>query len=266
METASVMSRLDSLEAILSAGQGGELGGVGALDCGGCCAAGGWDAAVELTLLKPVGASEINQHLGWELGAAPRLWVGYTACNGLGLRARYWQFDQRTTGTIVGLFGDTPVRQAFDLDVVDLEVTTRSPVGLCWDLLLAGGLCYVHREYEQKDDVFITSAAQGDYLGATVAAELRRPWGCGVSLYGTGRASVLIGDTDVLGFGMSTSVEDDIFAVFEGQLGLEWCRRLANGSQLYARLAGELQYWDAGFPEDRSFGLAGLAVGLGLLW
>src|SRR5207244_2204274 len=80
-------------------------------DCCGWCAPGcscGWYAAGEVAWLRPswkgFPAAQINVTAGdvttrtafdtdYDYDATPRITVGYTGCNGLGVRASWWEFD-----------------------------------------------------------------------------------------------------------------------------------------------------------------------------
>lgn len=109
----------------------------------------------------------------WDYEIAPRVWLGYVGEGGLGLRGRYWRFDEGTkrsftnsdtTGTVwitsatpLDSQGLTPIfayglvfapasgveSLAFvsdlELDVLDLEATQEVQAGE-WSLQLAGGV------------------------------------------------------------------------------------------------------------------------------
>jgi hypothetical protein len=115
----------------------------------------------------------LNQHdFSWGLDAAPVVWLGYAFENGLGVRARWWLFDQRnatapvsdSSTTIIsassaGLsiatpssfvpFGNfSPATQMFvssnlKLTVWDFEATRELEVEH-WALMLSAGFQYAH--------------------------------------------------------------------------------------------------------------------------
>jgi len=113
------------------------------------------------------------QDFDYDLGAAPLIWVGYVGGDGLGVRGRWWTFDQgsrfnavnddssgatvitsaapqglsiHSPGTALGL-ALAPDTLAFNsnlrLNVWDLEATQDLHLG-CWGLTLSGGARYVH--------------------------------------------------------------------------------------------------------------------------
>ena len=105
---------------------------------------GGLYAAADLTFLRPYvsgdGLSVLIPAPGpggleGEYTFAPRIIIGYEGANGLGVRARYWFFDQE-----FALEGVAPTF-GIDMDVLDLEATTRQEFR-SWDLLFAGGVRY----------------------------------------------------------------------------------------------------------------------------
>jgi hypothetical protein len=105
----------------------------------------------------------------WGLDAAPMVWLGYVSECGLGVRARWWLFDQRSATSAVsdpnttilsaspaGLSIGTPPLFSFPpsptqmflnsnlkLDVWDFEATGETEVGR-WNLLFSGGFRYAH--------------------------------------------------------------------------------------------------------------------------
>ncbi len=86
-----------------------------------------------------------DANLGY-LGLAPRFWVGMSNCNGVGIRARYWQLNQAATAhdplNPVGIPGDVTGFTALNnlrMYAADVELTKD----LCWgnwDLLGSVGV------------------------------------------------------------------------------------------------------------------------------
>lgn len=119
----------------------------------------------------------------WGLNAAPLIWLGYVSECGLGVRARWWLFDQRSATSAVSdpnttvisaspaglsiaalgpilfpveLIGNSPLFAASNLklDVWDFEATGETGVGR-WILLFCGGFRYAH--LSQNYDALHTS-------------------------------------------------------------------------------------------------------------
>ncbi|HEV3261297.1 MAG TPA: Lpg1974 family pore-forming outer membrane protein [Gemmataceae bacterium] len=111
-----------------------------------------------------------QQDFEYDLAAAPLIWIGYVADNGLGVRGRWWSFDQGsrfemldqagvsiTSAAPQGLSIHSPGSVLFPgvnadslafnsnlrLDVWDLEATQDFRLG-GWALTVSGGARYVH--------------------------------------------------------------------------------------------------------------------------
>ena len=252
-----LVERLDQLEQIVAQQQqeldafqmAGYTTGTDDCSCGRCVKCcydtsscrGGVYAAVDLTFLRPYvsgdGLSILIPSPGpggleAEYTFAPRIIIGYEGASGLGIRARYWFFDQDfALDGIAPTFG-------IDMDVLDVEATIRKDFG-SWDLQFAGGVRYGR---EEMSSLGVTSCFEG--VGLTVAAEVMRPvvnrnW----SLLGNFRGSLLYGemrDTGLLWTGVSTN---EIMQVWEMQLGVEYAREMSAG-EVAIQFLWEAQYWE----------------------
>ena len=127
----------------------------------------------------------------WDYQFAPRIWLGYVGNCGLGIRSRYWQFDQSTAQSLVNAdtSGVTNITTAaplglsftspglvmfkngvdhllFDsnlkLNVVDLEATQEFRLGR-WLLEFSGGARYSH--ISQNYDAIRTDPPKGNGSG-----------------------------------------------------------------------------------------------------
>jgi hypothetical protein len=153
--------------------------------------------------------------------ASSRVWLGYVGCSGLGLRARYWQFDQAGDPISFGIqdavieanvgsywedwdlrSGSLDINFGLELHAVDFEVTQGFDFCTA-GAVLSGGLRYarVMQSYSAMcthvesgvDDYQLDHVFEG--YGPTVALELHRPVGCrDLALFGSFRGSVLFGD------------------------------------------------------------------------
>ena len=273
--------------------------------CDPCqCRYPGFHAGVELTCLKPyVGSTCIDppcfpqnalaavRELAPEFDfyAAPRLWLGYTCCNGLGFRVRWWQFDQNASSNVD--FFDVnhssfigTVSGSFDVNALDFEITDTLIVGGKWDLMVSGGLRYAKFGWTQssegtltlfggqQDDVFYSDADGFEGTGGTAALELHRNVLGRFGVFANVRGSLLFGDAtlvtetegDFLPPGASDKVMGVVRSVWEAQLGADWTHELWHGLYLTGRVAGEVQYWDS-MVANTDAGFAGVTFAVGLI-
>jgi len=272
---ASMEAELESLRAQVQQVSFGGGGDKGCYDCGatGCncycdIGCGGVYAGVELALLKPHFDTGIENDIeadgfvdpnnaSFDYEATPRFYAGYRNCDGLGIRARYWTFDQAVTLENPDGPGNFFIN-GIDATSVDLEVTQL----VCWGPLqmnFAGGVRYgkfEHNGAEIDDEDIDIFHNDFEGWGPTLAMEGRRPIGCsGLALVGNVRSSLLFGesktaevnDGDVdnpLANADLDVYEDDMSLGLESQIGVEYSRCLGNGVfKVRALLEG--QYWGA---------------------
>ncbi len=221
--------------------------------CDPCCRSTGFTAGAEVSWIKP--HSSMGQGafipVNFDGNAATRFWVGYSAGNGLGLRARYWDFDHGASG-IDPLDPDFSELMELDLAVFDLEVTDVTELGCNWDVMVTGG--YRHVDYAEDHSIFdlgtldFGQAIHSGTDGVTASVELRRHWRNNLTLFGNVRGSALFGGENEWEYDGAWSVtwarRDTLKYMWEAQLGVEWNRPLANGGKFFVRGAAEAQYWD----------------------
>lgn len=260
---ASMEAELESLRAQvqeISFGGGGGKAACGKCGASGCncfcnIGCGGAYAGVELAVLRPhfeegsrklPNGTRVDPRLGYQ--ATPRFWLGYRNCEGLGVRARYWQLN----GNVVAqnLANDTGF-YALNMKALDMEATQL----VCWGPLqanFAAGVRYARTRGLALDDNF-TEGSVGTFegWGPTMAAEFRRPVACGpFSLIGNARGSLLFGNARHVGFGgagegrfVDADTHQDTFAqILESQIGVEYRRGIFNGT-LAVRALLEGQIW-----------------------
>lgn len=206
----------------------------------------------------------------FDYSVSPRIFLGWRNCRGTGIRARYWMFDQTTSPIVVE---DEDVAVGLDVQALDLEFTQL----VCWGPLnsnFALGVRYGSVEntlsFDDGDD-YDEFRTQFDGWGPTMAMENRIPIGCSnLSVVGNLRGSLLFGDThytvlddDPDPFTL-TDGRDDLVAVAEMQVGLEWSRCTSYGVfSAYALLEG--QYWAGAIGnlalDELLFPLGGLVRG-----
>jgi hypothetical protein len=165
---------------------------------------------------------------------SPRLIAGCETCNGIGARGRFWHYGHQSE-----FLGDSDGIR-FDLDVIDIEATSRFAIHRS-DLVVSGGFRWTTMEIATDDTV------SNNMLGLTFAADLRtamcsscdRQWSgiCGA------RFSLLGGDWDGQGGGFVDREQDDNLVVQELYAGVEYLCCMKGGANLFARLVFEMQNW-----------------------
>jgi hypothetical protein len=180
-------------------------------------------------------------------------WAGIVKECGLGVRGRafYFRQDAETATALdraddftlvtatplgLGIFtqgggggdpGETlTINSELFIQYFDLEVTQQFQLGSWW-LLLAGGARYaeIAQNYNVDfddfiDDVQVASLRSGHNFrgyGPTVAVEARKPFCCGLTLFGSARGSILIGDRTENSFLRSTDFDNDADTDFFGR-------------------------------------------------
>ncbi len=178
---------------------------------------------------------------------APRFVAGYEACNGLGIRGRYWFFDHSAVT-------NDGVEYAIDTYNLDVEGYKRIALGSQTSIEMSGGIRY--NEFEQSDN--FTNIETGSLglsngfkgIGGTVGLQGNHRFGNGLGLYARARWSIVQGD-DLLGDagGFENDVlpylqPDSTHSQTEIGIGIDWSRCLANGAVLTVGVGGEWQQWD----------------------
>lgn len=218
-------------------------------DCGGCVVGGGCAPATfysgfEFTFVKPrfernvafstlVGDGAGNDvftetEFDYDLELTPRVFLGWRHCDGVGLRATWWHFDNDaapavgspvdtgfgrishpefedvdiSTGDFEDLFTGTSHLNAYS---IDLEATMETE--FCgWDLGVAGGIRYAFAEQgylaEVESDGANARIIDGrisylqsiEGIGPTISLSASRPLTCRASLFCKARGSLLYGD------------------------------------------------------------------------
>jgi hypothetical protein len=191
--------------------------------------------------------------------ASPRVWVASQNCEGLGLRAAYWQFDNATSlqiphpldlgGLGLGDFDldvsiyDPSISVGLEAHTMDLEVTQRT--SFCsMGVQIAGGVRYAKMRTDlafsgevefgtdyltQREDGLPIKAgvfAEFEGMGPTIALDVVRPVGCrGFALVGGLRGAWLYGVTDA---GTSADLQElaDIDLKVDGHMMQIWAAQI----------------------------------------
>ena len=290
----SYSTRLESLEAELAAMRGQMISSKG--EDGSCvapdieswriappCRCAGLIGGIDLIMMRPHaslgirGADATDLHFDYE--TTPRLWVGWQGESGLGLRARYWEFDQVEFGDSQLAPGLRTDSISYDTYVFDLEVIDTMRLNAVWDVTLSAGLRYVEFTEIRQSTIDATGlpanghSFESDSLGATLSAEVRRPlWRCLSGFLNT-RGSVLFGDeTERTGPTLTTIVDeenDNVYYMAEFSTGVDWVRPMSSGGEFFVRTAYEVQFWDnftgePFFDGGESIGFEGFVIGMGV--
>jgi hypothetical protein len=246
---------------------------------GGSCRAGAFFFDVDLTYVRffqEGGVTDIAGDPGdFNMKFAPRFELGWFGVNGMGVRMRYWNYDQNTISTD----GDGI---AVDTFTFDLEIAQKYEIGCLTTLETFGGVRYV--DFQQGlGDLATDRLLMGGFTaaGGTVGFEGRRHCWYG-NVYARGRLSVLYGDSDaVLIDTVGVVVVDqsealgNIYTQTELGIGYEVSGEWGN-SVVSARVGAEWHHWANAALADTSLGgvgqddqledvgFAGLVLGLGV--
>ncbi len=303
----------------------GGCGNCGRGGCGGCCdwrEAGttpGLYVGFELVWVKPYFRNQSAYYIDYNqpdtiavtsfdtnFDVTPRVWLGYTTDCGLGVRARYWQYDHSTPGksavstsdyslmavcatdVFYGFASTNGVGQTLtathglELHTFDVEVTQD----FNWwrtSVTLGAGVRYVKMQQDYTATIYgeapidMISLSHGfEGAGPTVAIDLRRRIRESPFYITAGaRESILFVRAgqdmyeDYWGYGdHQSSICEEIRAITEIRLGVEYRRHMAYSSTLIVRGGYEGQIWhDAGGPnfDSGDLGLHGFSAGFAFI-
>jgi major outer membrane protein len=254
----SIYARLAELESRVAAGNayggGGSCGADSDACCDDCCKAGfvGGGEALWLKAFEGDGNfGDFNYDDGF------RFWIGYQRADGLGIRFRYFDFDQEADN------GDL-----FETSHTDLEIYDTVQIGCNWDLVVGAGIRYLDINFSTEEELTPPAIAQLAVLqsftgtGPVVTAELYRHVSDRAALYAIGRESILVGnfrDNGVL-------QEDSTLMVSELQLGGQLHRETAGGALLFGRAGWEAQYYhDLSDDNETPISLIGVGFSAGIM-
>lgn len=182
-----------------------------------------------------------------------RLIGGYQGCDGLGVRARWFDFD----GVDAQANND---QNGLDLSYFDLEVTEAISICNLHGLVSAG---YRHGEYTMfSDDDAGDPDVDFEGDGVTLGILLQRDIGCNLGLYAWVQQSFLYGDDDADG---GANAVDTLMGWTEVQLGAQYST-CVGGYNAFARAGVEAQRHEGMGDEDtQDSGLLGwfLSAGVG---
>ena len=223
---------------------------------------GGLYGAVELTFLQPSvsGAQSVfgfttGRMLDTDYQSAIRYILGYVNDSGLGVRARYWSFDN-TSGFVPPY---APAVFGINVRATDVEITLAQRMRH-WDLDVSGGLRYGKLQYSNPVlTLYNPGTVTFEGGGPTASLNGRRILGnSGLSVFGNVRGSIMIGDIRTASLLVNVprgTIQDEVMTVFENQLGVAWNHSLPNDIRLEVRAAWETQYWMSSTLADDFYGV-----------
>ena len=243
------------------------------LPCRPCCR-GGWvggagvyvikphwttNPAYATNIISPAGVSLDSQtDFAYSYAATPLIWFGYVGQNGLGIRTRFWFYDQSETMTLANDGSLTVISAAplnylnssstdgdqltftsgLEVDVVDIEATQTFDLGWLTGQLSAGGrYARIEQTYHHVEtpltalDDIIDSSHTFDGFGPSLGAEVRRNlMDSGLSLYANGRGTLLFGKSSQQALSINNNVLTnygsytnwDLVPTLESELGVLW--------------------------------------------
>ena len=212
-ELEALQRRFDEYDRRLAAAENNRP--AGRSFCYPCATQSGATAGAEITWLKPFHSE--GEAPGFDHDPAARLWVGYTGDQGLGVRARWFEYENLNPENV----GVPFLIESFDLTMVDVEVTDKFKLGH-WEGLISGGLRYA----DYKEFGFFDADQMTDSLGPVIGLELTRCVNDRWSLFGIARTSLQFADH---GLDNDDPVTNLFFSITEIQLGAERTLRKVHG-------------------------------------
>ncbi|MEM1199403.1 MAG: hypothetical protein AAGI06_08860, partial [Pseudomonadota bacterium] len=214
------------------------------------------EAAASASLLAADGDSSIRTYLegeavvlrpfesegetpGFDFEPAARVVAGLEGEDGLGLRARWFQWDQFERNNL----GGGALIASVDVETVDVELTKKIDLGSV-TAVASGGYRYAdYREFSNG-----TPDQMRNSNGLVVGLELTHMFNDYLSIFGKGRASMQFASR---GSDNGDPISDVFFTTTEVQVGAEatlWT--FGEGGRVYVRGAGEGQGWSGGVIGD----------------
>ena len=223
--------------------------------CDVCCdeGEGKWIAIGELTFFRyhredgaRVGSVNPNDDVEFDFDISPRITIGYQGADGLGLRARWWDYHHTAAKLGTG-FGDNN-GMTVETYTLDLEVFDTIQLNSVWTAEISAGIRI--NEYEEVMQEFLTYR-ENDFqgFGGLVGLEVKRCIGEGAAVFARVRGAILMDDKrvtniDILdGVFSDTLLLDSTQGMLEIALGLEGNWDLDYNAVAFARISGEWQNW-----------------------
>ncbi|MCP5081621.1 MAG: hypothetical protein GY948_07985 [Alphaproteobacteria bacterium] len=191
----------------------------------------------EVPLLKPFQSE--GEAPGFNLEAGHRVVGGLEGNDGLGLRFRWFQWDQFNRNNA----GGQPLIERIDLETIDVELTKKISIGSVLAIASAG-----YRYADYREFGFFDADQMRNSNGLVVGLELSHMLTDYLSVFGKARASMQFASK---GLDNGAPMSDMFFTTSEVQLGAEatlW--KFGEGGRLFVRGAAEGQGWSGGVIGD----------------
>lgn len=199
-----------------------------------------WTFGGELLFLKGYQSGGAFTNLNFDAGF--RFWAAWQRPDGLGVRARYFDYNQ-TNGA-----------DNLDVNQFDLEVIDSFQLGCNWTLIVGGGIRYMNLNTSIGDNF--------SGLGPVLSAELYRTINANTQLYAISRYSILVN-----GGANGGGAQDTTISTLEMQLGIQRTRELDSGALAFGRIGWEAQqYDDASAGGTQSIAVMGVAFSAGIIY
>lgn len=247
--------------------QGGSTEGEVACDAdctAGCCDQGSFVFLYENTFLRYHHTNGIehgsgdgtNQEFGFEY--SPRITVGLVGPDGLGIRARWWDYDHKSNGASV------------DTQNIDIEFYEELSLTCCTSIEFSVGI-RIH-EYEEGGLTRLDGGQsyldgydfEYETVGGILGIELNRQLAVGGALYARLREAILMDDFDD---GMLGAIRHDTTQTHT-EIGFGYEKTGCMGCAIVTVRAGaEWQNWqNYGFSGREAVGFGGFVIGAGVAY
>ena len=191
----------------------------------------------EALILRPFQSE--GETPGFDFEPAARVVAGLEGQDGLGLRVRWFQWDQFERNNL----GGGALIASLDVEILDVELTKTLDLGIV-TAVASGGYRYAdYREFSNG-----TPDQMRNSNGLVVGLELTHMLNDYISIFGKGRASMQFASK---GVDNGDPMSELFFTTTEVQVGAEatlW--RFGEGGRVYVRGAGEGQGWSGGVIGD----------------
>jgi hypothetical protein len=190
-----------------------------------------------------------------DLDPTIRFRLGRQTCDGLGVQASYWEYDNAASMVVAQVAPADPnlVLHALDVKMFEVEVVMNSMVNQVWDTTLSGGYRFAH--YEEEASLRLDNAelamVRTRYTGngITGAVGVRRQVLGRLSFMSYARGSLLFGNSTINATGVALPPNPlnnpfDSRYTLESQLGASYEHPICGGGLWFVRGGYELQYWN----------------------
>ncbi len=191
----------------------------------------GLSMGVRLLLLKPYHTE--GQFTDYDRKISPLVWLAWQGRSGLGLRARWWQYNDTTNDPAASIYDRVKMR------TLDVEATQTFSLGENLHGRVFGGVRFARYEEAQGISTLVVPSAWGLVGGV----EIRRPLVGGLSLFGESRHALMFDNRWRDG---SSQERNIVFGTTELNLGMTYEYPLwEGGAVLFGRAMAAAQLWDS---------------------